>query len=98
MVDLVQILLLVLTIALSWSGIGLLNSKLTRRLTELASKQWRVVCSTGAAVFLGGLAVAGILHEPVPQVHDEFSYVLMSNTFASGHVPERNGPGLPPSR
>jgi hypothetical protein len=36
--------------------------------------------------FLGCLLVAGFLHEPVPRVHDEFSYMLMADSFAHGRA------------
>jgi hypothetical protein len=34
----------------------------------------------------GCLLVSFALHEPIPRTHDEFSYVLMGETFAQGHV------------
>jgi len=37
-------------------------------------------------VFLGCLSVTAFLHEPVPRIHDEFSYLLMGDTLASGRV------------
>src|SRR5205814_1319872 len=52
----------------------------------LTTRKMLVIPSIGIATFLGGIAVAAILHEPVPRIHDEFSYVLMSNTFSAGHV------------
>jgi hypothetical protein len=37
-------------------------------------------------VLAGCLTVAAVLHEPLPRVHDEFSYTVMADTFAHGHV------------
>jgi hypothetical protein len=40
----------------------------------------------GPAVFLGCVTVAFIFHEPVPRIHDEFSYVLMGDALSHGRV------------
>lgn len=47
-----------------------------------------------ALSFFGCWLLSFIFHQPVPRIHDEFSYVLMGETFACGHV--RNpSPPLP---
>src|SRR6266700_338653 len=47
---------------------------------------------TAAVAFLGCLLTATILHDPVPRIHDEFSYALIGDTLARGHA---SGPAPP---
>jgi hypothetical protein len=64
------------------------------RKVELGPRTRLLRRSLAPAVFLGCVLVAVILHEPVPRVHDEFSYTLMGDTLAHGHV-ENPSPPLP---
>ena len=56
------------------------------RVRTLSSKQSLVLVSIGGGTLVGCLLVAVFLHEPVPRVHDEFSYLLMSDTLVHGRV------------
>jgi len=62
--------------------------------TLFAVKPPVVVPVVGMVTFLGCIAVAGFLHEPIPSIHDEFSYMLMGDTFAHGHI-VNSSPALP---
>src|SRR6266704_3983502 len=79
MVEFLDLLLLVLALALASAfalGAGAPGLRTFRRV------KW----SVAPAVFLGCVLIAVILHEPVPRIHDEFSYALMGDTLAHGHV------------
>src|ERR1700690_137268 len=47
-------------------------------------KYQTLLCSV--VTFFGCLAIAFILHGPLPRTLDEFSYVLIGDTLAQGHL------------
>lgn len=55
---------------------------------------WRAMSSIAIVTFAACALVPVFLHEPVPRVHDEFSYAVMADTFAHGHV-AKPAPPLP---
>jgi hypothetical protein len=97
MVESLQLILLTSAILLSVTIGGLQTDKtssLILHTLRFAARERLLVSVIGCATFLGCLGVASFLHEPVPRIHDEFSYLLMSHTFASGRV-SNPGPVLP---
>lgn len=56
-------------------------------ITRFGTNCFRVVIPLSVGcVFSGCLLIAGILHEPVPRISDEFSYTLIGDTFAHRRV------------
>lgn len=79
MIELLQFLLLALAIGLSLAGLGFdAQAAVIARIRRIAAKYLLVVIAIALASFLGCVAVAGVLHEPVPRTHDEFSYLLLT--------------------
>lgn len=58
---------------------------LVRRGTRCRSAPWTLPVSAGILASLLAIGIS-LLRPPVPQVHDEFSYLLAADTFASGRL------------
>lgn len=95
MVELLQFLAvaLVTTLALARFGIAE-NPKFNDKIRQIALNRRFIISTIGCLTILGCVAVAGLIHEPVPRIQDEFSYLLMSETLASGHL-SNSTPPLP---
>lgn len=91
-----QIAFLAVTIPLAFArpeaGVSL-GRRLGLKVTGLV-KPWMAAPLCGLLAFAGSAAFALLVRFPVPQVHDEFSYLLAGNTFASGRLANQTPPFL----
>lgn len=63
-----------------------------RRLEPLAERRWLAVAAIGLFAIGARLAVLPVLRVPSPQIQDEFSYLLMGDTFAHGRLANATHP------
>jgi hypothetical protein len=89
MVELLDLLLLLLAIALASTALR----SFTFWVGKLGDINPRgAILSLTIGTVMGCLLVAAVLREPVPRITDEFSYTLMGDTFAHGHFANPSPP------
>jgi hypothetical protein len=88
MITLLDLLLLIAAISLSLTS----SSTFHKRFSERVPKDRTVITAFIVSVFVSCLLVDVLIHEPIPRIHDEFSYTLLGDTLAHWRVANQSPP------
>jgi hypothetical protein len=87
MVEILQVTLLIVAALFSFGLIRLeVQLHSVAWISRIVAKRRTKITAVGGIVLVGCLTLVGELHEAIPRIHDEFSYLLMAETFSSGHM------------